>query len=333
MTSATRLTDSFDRTINYLRLSVTDRCDFRCMYCMSEDMTFLPRKAILSLEELGQIGTAFASLGVTKIRITGGEPLVRQGIVQLVAHLAREGLPDLSMTTNGARLAQFAPALADAGLHRVNISLDSLQPDRFRALTRTGNLQDVLSGIQAAKDAGLQRIKINCVVMKNHNADEVVALTQFALDHGIDIAFIEEMPLGTVTSHDRADEHFSSRDIRERLNRKWTLTPSTHSSGGPARYWQIRGYDSRIGFISPHSHNFCSTCNRVRVSAEGRLLLCLGNEHSVDLKNILRNTPVQQQQSALREAIIKSMALKPERHHFDLESQPDIVRFMNSTGG
>lgn len=333
MNSATKLTDTFGRSISYLRLSVTDRCDFRCIYCMAEDMTFLPRQQILSLEELGQIGAAFARLGVTKIRITGGEPLVRQGIVQLVEHLARQGLRDLSMTTNGARLAQFAPALAKAGLRRVNISLDSLRPDRFRDLTRTGKLTDVLSGIQAAKTAGFQGVKINCVVMRNRNADEIVPLTQFALDQGIDITFIEEMPIGAVTSHDRASEHFSSAAIREHLSRHWTMDPSTHNSGGPARYWQIRGYDSLIGFISPHSQNFCSTCNRVRVSVEGRLLLCLGNEDSVDLKSILRSTPPQQQQDALENAIIQAMAFKPERHHFDLDSQPDIVRFMNSTGG
>lgn len=333
MTSAAKLIDPYGRSITYLRLSVTDRCDFRCIYCMGEDMTFLPRQQILSLEELGQIGAAFATLGVTKIRITGGEPLVRQGIVQLVEQLSRNGLRDLSMTTNGARLARFAPALAGAGLHRINISLDSLQPDRFRALTRTGDLTDVLQGIQAAKDAGLQRIKLNCVVMRNRNADEITALTQFALDQGIDITFIEEMPLGTVTSHNRASEHFSSADIRQEIGRNWSLSPSTHNSGGPARYWQIRGYDTRVGFISPHSQNFCSTCNRVRVSAEGRLLLCLGNEHSVDLKHILRNTPSHQQQNALERAIIQAMTLKPEKHHFDLHGEPDIIRFMNSTGG
>lgn len=300
---------------------------------MGEDMRFLPRQQVLSLEELGQIGTAFVTLGVTKIRITGGEPLVRQGIVQLVERLSQQGLQDLSITTNGARLARFAPALAGAGLNRINISLDSLQPDRFRALTRTGNLTDVLNGIQAAKDAGLQRIKLNCVVMRNRNADEIVALTRFALDQGVDITFIEEMPLGAVTSHDRASEHFSSADIRQEIGRNWTLHPSTHDSGGPARYWQIRGYDTRVGFISPHSQNFCSTCNRVRVSVEGRLLLCLGNEHSVDLKHILRNTPSHQLQGALETAIIQAMALKPEQHHFDLHREPDIIRFMNSTGG
>lgn len=331
-TSTPTLADSFGRRIHYLRLSVTDRCDFRCIYCMAEDMTFVPRNRVLTLEELGVVGKAFAQLGVDRIRITGGEPLIRRDVLQLFRQLGQIGLKDLSLTTNGARLPEFAQGLVDAGVHRVNISLDSLKPQRFRQLTRTGELKNVLNGIDAAQNAGFQRIKLNAVVLKHHNWDEVEDLAEFALQRGLDISFIEEMPLGQVTSHQRELEFISSGALRERLEQRYQLMPLTESTGGPSRYWQVPGLKSRIGFISPHSENFCGDCNRVRVSAEGRLLLCLGNEHSVDLRDILR-----QQTSPHADHIVdhihKAMTIKPERHHFDLEQEPQILRFMNATGG
>lgn len=327
-----QLTDSFGRTVDYLRLSVTDRCDFRCIYCMAEDMTFLPRHAVLSLEELAQVATAFQHLGVRKIRLTGGEPLIRRNILSLFQTLGRLGLDDLSLTTNGAHLVELAKPLADAGVHRVNISLDSLQPERFRRLTRVGDLHKVLKGIDAACQAGFRRIKLNAVVLKQHNADEAGTLVRYALDQGLDISFIEEMPLGDITSHTRADEFISSAELRQRLSQDFTLQPAAVSTGGPSRYWQVPGYDSRIGFISPHSENFCASCNRVRVSAEGRLLLCLGNEHSVDLKPVLR-APGGVNTTELKDLLVNAMAIKPERHHFDLAQEPQIVRFMNATGG
>ncbi len=333
MTRMANLTDSFGRHVSYLRLSVTDRCDFRCVYCMAEDMTFLPRSQVLSLEELGVIARTFVALGVRKIRITGGEPLVRKDILTLCEQLGQLGLDDLGMTTNGSRLTTFARPLAEAGLHRVNISLDSLQPERFRRITRTGDLHSVLKGIAAAQTAGFRRVKLNCVVMKNRNADEIHDLVAFAVREGLDITFIEEMPLGVITSHNRAEEFLSSAAIRQRLQERWQLQPAGHASGGPARYWAITGSESLVGFISPHSHNFCDTCNRVRVSVEGKLLLCLGNDHSADLKAVLRAAPPGEQHAALQEAIIAAMTNKPARHHFELDQEPQIVRFMNATGG
>lgn len=327
------LTDSFDRRVSYLRLSVTDRCDFRCVYCMAEDMKFLPRQQVLSLEELAQVAASFRSLGVDRLRVTGGEPLVRRDVLQLFTALGKMQFEDLSLTTNGSRLEQFAQPLVEAGVHRVNISLDSLKPERFKQLTRTGNLRDVLKGIDAAQAAGFKRIKINSVILQHHNADEARDLTRFALDRGLDISFIEEMPLGNIDSHQRKDEFISSEALREQLSGQFTLEPSAVTSGGPSRYWTAAGYNSRIGFISPHSENFCSTCNRVRVTAEGRLLLCLGNEHSVDLRAILRNREPEAQLGALTHAIKAAMTKKPERHHFDLDEEPQIVRFMNATGG
>jgi GTP 3',8-cyclase len=334
MNAMPELIDNFGRTVNYLRLSVTDRCDFRCVYCMAEEMEFLPRDKVLTLEELAQVAAAHRALGVTKLRVTGGEPLVRRDVIQLFNALGKLQFEDLSLTTNGSRLQQFARPLVDAGVDRVNISLDSLRAPRFRQLTRTGNLQDVLSGIDAAQQAGFKRIKINAVIMQNVNADEVGDLTRFALERNFDISFIEEMPLGNITSHQRQLEFISSSNLRDLLQRELTLLPSAETSGGPSRYWRVPGYDrSRIGFISPHSENFCGSCNRVRVTAEGRLLLCLGNEHSVDLRAVLRTHTPENQLSALMETIRQAMTIKPERHYFDLHNEPQIVRFMNATGG
>jgi GTP 3',8-cyclase len=326
------LTDRFGRQVDYLRLSVTDRCDFRCVYCMAEDMTFVPRAEVLSLEELLRLAAVFVSLGVRRIRLTGGEPLVRRGIVELATGLAAlPGLDELTLTTNGARLSRFALPLRDAGVRRINISLDSLNPQRFHAITRTGALDDVLAGIRAACAAGFERVRLNSVIMRGRNEDEVIPLVRFAQEHGCDIAFIEEMPLGQIDEHDRAEAFVSSAELREAVAREYALVPSTESSAGPSRYWQVAGSSQRIGFISPHSHNFCHLCNRVRMTVEGRLLLCLGNEHSVDLRALLRDNPGDDM--PLRHAIQASMAIKPERHHFSHEPGEQLVRFMNATGG
>lgn len=323
------LIDSFGRHIHYLRMSVTDRCDFRCVYCMSENIQFLPREQILTLEEMLRLSQVFVSLGVRKLRLTGGEPLVRRNLMWLMERLGE--LPaELVMTTNGSQLSRFATDLAGAGVSRLNISLDTLQPERFRQLTRTDRLEQVLKGIDAACAAGFKRIKLNTVVLKGRNDDEVPALVEFARQWGLDISFIEEMPLGHISEHARAETFCSSEELRERLSERYELLPTAERTGGPSRYYRMPDSESRIGFISPHSHNFCGDCNRVRLTAEGRLLLCLGNEHSLDLRARLRAGA---DDDALREAIIGSMAIKPERHHFNLDEEPQILRFMNMTGG
>lgn len=325
------LVDDFGRRIRYIRLSVTDRCDFRCVYCMSEEMTFLPRDEVLSLEEIALLARAFVELGVEKIRLTGGEPLVRRDIGKLVDEIgALEGLKDFSMTTNGAGLAKHAAQLKAAGMSRLNISLDSLDPERFKALTRTGDLNKVIAGIRAAREEGF-RIKLNAVVLKGRNDHEVVSLVEFAREEGLDISFIEEMPLGQVSDHGRDETFCSSDDVQARIETRYPLIPTLEDSLGPARYFRMADSESRVGFISPHSHNFCSTCNRVRVTVEGRLLLCLGNEHSLDLREIMRRHPGEIE--PLKAAIIDAMHLKPERHHFTTDGDVQIVRFMNMTGG
>jgi cyclic pyranopterin phosphate synthase len=326
------LEDRFGRRVTYVRISITDRCDFRCLYCMSEEMEFLPRPQILTLEEIYQVTRAFVELGVDKIRITGGEPLVRKGAVGLMAQISQlPGLNELVLTTNGSHLLQEAANIKAAGVKRINVSLDSLKPERFRQLTRVGDLAVVLAGIDAALEQRFERIKLNAVVLRNRNHDEVCDLVNFAIGKGIDISFIEEMPLGRVDAHDRAEEYCSSDEIRQRLEVMFELVPSSDSTGGPSRYYQVAHSGTRVGFISPHSHNFCATCNRVRVTAEGRLLLCLGNEHSVDLKAVLRNESSDIEE--LKSAIVAAMAIKPERHHFDLQGEPIILRHMNATGG
>lgn len=327
------LIDNFGRQITYVRLSVTDRCDFRCVYCMAEKMTFLPRSEVLTLEELAQIGRAFVELGVQKIRLTGGEPLVRNDVVQLARELGSlDGLRELTLTTNGSRLRQFAQPLRDAGMRRINISLDSLRPERFRQITRTGNLDDVLDGIRAAQEADFDRIKLNAVILQGRNDDEILDLVEFARSEQLDLSFIEEMPLGLIDEHNRALSFCSSDAIRDRIETRYALTASDADSGGPARYFHLAGHDhTQIGFISPHSHNFCHLCNRVRVTVEGRLLLCLGNEHSVDLRAVLRSHP--NDIDTLKHAIVAALPIKPERHHFDLNDTPQILRFMNATGG
>ncbi|MDO8329039.1 MAG: GTP 3',8-cyclase MoaA [Fluviicoccus sp.] len=328
----TRLVDGFGREITYVRLSVTDRCDFRCVYCMSEDMQFLPRQQVLSLEEIYRVGKAFVDMGVTKLRLTGGEPLIRPNILLLVEKLAAlPGLRELTLTTNGSQLARLAQPLRNAGLNRINISLDSLKADKFRAITRTGNLDEVLAGIDAANAAGFQRTKLNAVILRGRNDDEILPLVDYARQRLLDLSFIEEMPLGNISEHDRANTYISSEEIRQRIAQRYPLLPATDQTGGPSRYWRMGDSGSRLGFISPHSHNFCGSCNRVRVTVEGRLLLCLGNEHSVDLKQVLRANP--DDDVAVRDAIVAALPLKPERHYFNLEEEPQIVRFMNMTGG
>jgi len=344
------LVDKFGRQVDYVRLSVTDRCDFRCVYCMTEQMTFLPRKQVLSLEEIYEVGKAFTELGVTRLRLTGGEPLVRNNVMALVQALGRlPNLQELLLTTNGAQLEKLAGPLREAGVNRINISIDSLDPERFRRITRVGDLNRVLTGITEAQRHGFDRIRLNAVIMKGYNDDEVMALTDFAVERGIDIAFIEEMPLGQVSDHDREDTVCSNDWVREQIEQHYTLSNTDSRTAGPSKYVTIPGSSSRIGFISPMSHNFCADCNRVRVTVEGRLLLCLGNEHSMDLRAILRanRDPATANDElsdlarleqlpasdALKQAIIAAMDLKPERHHFYEQDYAQPVRLMNMTGG
>ncbi|NYT72725.1 GTP 3',8-cyclase MoaA [Halomonas sp. QX-2] len=326
------LVDGFGRTVRYLRISVTDRCDFRCVYCMAEEMTFLPRAQLLTLEEIATLSQAFVELGVEKIRLTGGEPLVRQGVLTLVKKLGElEGLRELAMTTNGSGLVKHADALRQGGLDRLNISLDSLKPERFKALTRTGDLSQVVAGIRAARRAGFQSIKLNAVLLKGRNDDEILDLVNFARDEEVDISFIEEMPLGAISEHNRSETFLSSDTVRNLIEEQHPLLPTTETTLGPSRYYRMADSDSRIGFISPHSDNFCGACNRVRVTAEGRLLLCLGNEHSVDLRAVMRRNPGDSQR--LKSSIVSAMKKKPERHHFTTDGEVQTVRFMNATGG
>ena len=328
------LIDRFNRRVDYVRLSVTDRCDFRCVYCMSENMTFTPKQHILTLEEIQEVARAFVELGVSKIRLTGGEPLIRNNILALIAPLGQlPGLDQLAITTNGSQLHRMALDLRELGVDRINISLDSLQPRRFRQLTRHGNLNQVIAGIDAAIAAGFDQIRLNAVILKGRNEGEVLDLVNFAYQRGIDIAFIEEMPLGLIDEHDRALSFCSSQELHDIISMQHTLEPLGDPKGaaGPARYFSTAGGATRVGFISPHSNNFCHLCNRVRVTAEGQLLLCLGNEHSVDLRGVIRSKNYSL--DTLKRTIIEAISIKPENHHFDLDEAPDIVRFMNTTGG
>ncbi|GLP97538.1 GTP 3',8-cyclase MoaA [Paraferrimonas sedimenticola] len=331
MQAQNALIDKFGRKVEYLRMSVTDRCDFRCVYCMSEDPEFLRREQVLTLEEMACIGRAFSELGVSKIRLTGGEPLVRTDCSELVRQLgALPGITDLAMTTNGSRLSKLAPALKEAGLKRLNISLDTLDPERFTALTRTGKLERVLKSIDTAREQGFERIKINAVILKGQNDHEVVDLVNFCRERELDISFIEEMPLGHAAG--RSEERFCSSDeVRALIEEHYPLTASVAKTAGPSRYYQMTDSPIRIGFISPHSHNFCHECNRVRLTVEGRLLLCLGNENSVDLKSVLRANPgdIEHLKQVIREAIMR----KPEQHIFSHNADVQILRFMSHTGG
>ena len=328
----TPLIDSFGRHIDYVRLSVTDRCDFRCTYCMAEEMTFLPRREVLSLEEIGRVAKIFVKLGVSKLRITGGEPLIRRGIHTLLEDIgAIPGLKELAITTNASQLKHSAQTLRKAGVNSLNISLDTLDPAKFRAITRVGDLDTVLAGIDAALDEGFERIRLNAVILRGQNDDDVIPLTEYAIAKGINIAFIEEMPLGQVNAAGKPLEFVASSEIQTALDQYFTLkAEEAPAHAGPARYWFVSGTKTRVGLISPHTNNFCSSCNRLRVTAEGRLLLCLGNEHSISLRDHLRAGDSDDELAA---RIHNALTMKPERHVFDQPNEPQILRFMNASGG
>lgn len=330
--ASTSLIDRFGRKVDYLRLSITDRCDFRCVYCMGEDVTFLPREELLTLEECARLVRVFVDMGVEKVRITGGEPLVRKNAMWLFNEIGHmPGVRELVTTTNASQLEHHADGLRAAGVSRINISLDSLDPERFRKITRTGDLTKVLRGLQAAKDAGFDNIKLNTVLMRGINEDETEALVEFAIEHGVDISFIEEMPLGGV-AHERFSTAVNNEVTLNRLQQRYNLVSSAEKTGGPARYWRIPDSQTKIGFISPHSHNFCESCNRVRLTCTGELFLCLGQEDKIDLMPVLRAHPGND--APLREAIQHGMAIKPKGHDFDLQrSTPAVIRFMSATGG
>ena len=338
MTSPQPLVDQFQRRISYLRLSVTDRCDLRCAYCMPERQTFLPRKEVLSLEELHQLALGFIARGVSKIRLTGGEPLVRRDMIELVRALGRQigpkgegGLEELTLTTNGTRLAEFADDLAAAGVRRVNVSLDTLDRAKFAALTRRDSLPQVLEGLAAARAAGLQ-VKINTVALKGANEDELPELIAWAHGQGFDLTLIEVMPLGEVEA-DRFDQYLPLDAVRADLEARFTLTPSPHRSGGPARYFEVAETGGRLGLITPLTNNFCEGCNRIRVTATGQLYACLGGTEQVDLRAALRSDDPEGQMTT---ALDTAMRIKPERHHFAIRgagAEPALARHMSLTGG
>lgn len=326
------LIDSFGRTLDYVRLSVTDRCNFRCLYCVAEQVKFLPRAQLLTLEELARLGRCFSQLGVAHLRVTGGEPLLRRRVLWLFEQLgALPGLEDLTLTTNGSQLRRFAAGLRAAGVHRVNVSLDSLRADRFARLTRGGCLRATLDGVDAALAAGFRRVKLNTVAMAGINADETVDLVRFALARGLDISFIEEMPFAGATREDGIAGVYSSAAIRRDLARVFELHPTGERTAGPARYDRVVGTATRIGFISPRSHAFCADCNRLRVTPEGRLLLCLGQTDSLDLRRLLRAHP--DDDEPIREALLRAVRLKPRGHGFDRAIPVVPGRPMHATGG
>ncbi|TVP85121.1 MAG: GTP 3',8-cyclase MoaA [Thioalkalivibrio sp.] len=327
-----RLIDPFGRQVTYVRMSVTDRCDFRCVYCMSERMTFIPRAQLLTLEEMATLGQAFTELGVRKLRITGGEPLVRRNVLSLFQQLGPlPGLEELTLTTNGSQLERLAGPLRDAGVRRINISLDSLDPRRFRRITRIGDLNKVLRGIEAALTAGFDRIKLNTVAIRDRGDEEVLGLLDFVLARGMDITFIEQMPTGTDADAPSPQSFLPSDEILELLRTRYAVVATDETTGGPARYYRIPGQASRVGFISPRSHSFCEGCNRVRVTTEGQLLLCLGQDHAVDLKQVLRAYPGDL--NRLKQTIVQAMKIKPKGHDFNQARQGVAFRHMSSTGG
>ena len=333
--SAAPLIDPFGRQISYLRVSVTDRCDFRCVYCMSENMHFLPKKEVLSLEELDRLCSAFVDLGVERLRLTGGEPLVRKGIMTLITSLSRHldsgRLKELTLTTNGSQLRSMASDLATAGVRRINLSLDSLREDRFREITRWGRFQQVMDGIDAALAAGLQ-LKLNVVALKDVNEDEYDDMIRFCHERGMDLTFIETMPLGEIDG-DRLDMYLPLSQVKADLAQRWTLEPSAHKTGGPASYMTVKETGGRIGFITPLTHNFCESCNRVRVTCTGMLYLCLGQEDAADLRAPLRRSESNEPLIAsIRDAITR----KPQGHDFVIDrehNRPSIGRHMSVTGG
>ena len=326
--------DPFGRPITYLRVSVTDRCDFRCVYCMAEDMTFLPKAEILSLEELDRLCSAFIRLGTTKIRITGGEPLVRRDVMQLFASLGARlgnGLEELTVTTNGSQLSRHAENLVKAGVRRINVSLDTLNPEKFTALTRWGKIEKTLDGIFAAKAAGLA-IKINAVALKGTNEDEYDTLLAWCGEHGFDLCLIETMPMGDIDG-DRTDQYLPLSMVRARLRKTWTLQDTDYKTGGPARYYTVAETGRRIGFITPMTHNFCESCNRVRLTCTGTLYMCLGQDDSADFRRVLRAGATDDELDA---AIVAAIARKPKGHDFIIDrthARPAVARHMSVTGG
>ncbi|MDD2860948.1 MAG: GTP 3',8-cyclase MoaA [Acidiphilium sp.] len=326
--------DPFGRSITYLRISVTDRCDFRCVYCMAEDMSFLPKRDLLSLEELERLAGAFIRLGVRKLRLTGGEPLVRRGVMALVNRLGLQighGLDELTLTTNGSQLARYADELAAAGVRRLNVSIDTLDEAKFASITRWGRLPQVIEGVMAAKQAGL-RIKINAVALKGVNEHEFDTMLAWCGEHGFDLCLIETMPLGEIEG-DRMDQYLPLSVVRQRLAANWTLTPSTYATGGPARYFDIAETGTRLGLITPLTHNFCESCNRVRLTCTGTLYMCLGQDDAADLRGVMRASDDDQ---ILEDAIRAAIARKPKGHDFVIDrtrSGPAVARHMSVTGG
>ena len=331
------LIDPFHRAIDYLRVSVTDRCDFRCVYCMSENMTFLPKKELLTLEELDRMTSAFIDLGVRKLRITGGEPLVRRGIMSffqsMTRHLDSGDLRELTLTTNGSQLEKYADDLYAAGVRRVNVSLDTADEEKFAAITRWGRLPQVLRGIDAAQRAGL-RVKINAVALKGFNEDELLSLTEWCDSRDMDLTWIEVMPMGDIGNEDRLGQYWPLKDLRARLAEHYTVTDIPERTGGPARYVRLEETGQKIGFITPLTHNFCESCNRVRLTCTGELYMCLGQEDMADLRPALRNNP--QDIAPLQQAIRAAIARKPKGHDFDYSRQSvdgRMPRHMSHTGG
>ena len=329
------IVDPFGRTIDYLRVSVTDRCDFRCVYCMAEHQQFLPKAEILTIEELDRLCSAFVDLGTRKLRLTGGEPLMRRGFMDLVEGLARHlksgDLQELTLTTNGSQLTRFAEPLARNGVKRLNVSLDSLDPDKFRQITRGGDLNQVLAGIAAAQAAGI-KVKINTVALLHDNADELPSMIQWAHGHGLDLTLIETMPLGEI-EEDRTEQYLSLKTVRQTLESFWTLTELSDRTAGPARYLRVEETGGKLGFITPLSHTFCESCNRVRVTCTGTLYMCLGQDDQADLRAPMRDDPTD---ASLTAAIREAIGRKPKGHDFHIERRgeaPAVRRPMSTTGG
>ena len=334
MTQSTMI-DPFGRAIDYLRVSVTDRCDFRCVYCMAEDMTFLPKRDLLSLEELDRLCTVFIEKGVRRLRLTGGEPLVRKNIMHLVRQLSRHlktgALDELTLTSNGSQLERFAGELADCGVKRINVSIDTLDPDKFHAITRWGRLEKVMRGIEAAEDAGL-KIKLNTVALKGFNEDEIPAMLRWAHGRGMDMTVIETMPMGEIDG-DRTDQYLPLSLLRAQLERQFTLKDIPFKTGGPARYVEVAETGGKLGFITPMTHNFCESCNRVRITCTGMLYMCLGQDDSADLRAALRAS---EGNDLLATAIDNAIARKPKGHDFVIDrrtNRPSVSRHMSVTGG
>ncbi|WP_430763988.1 GTP 3',8-cyclase MoaA [Rhizobium sp. BR 315] len=327
--------DPFGRAVTYLRVSVTDRCDFRCTYCMAEHMTFLPKKDLLTLEELNRLCSAFITKGVRKIRLTGGEPLVRKNIMFLVRELGKQvqdgALDELTLTTNGSQLARYADELYDCGVRRINVSLDTLDPDKFRTITRWGDFTKVMEGIDAAQKAGL-KIKLNAVALKDFNETEIPDLMRFAHGRGMDLTVIETMPMGEI-EEDRTDQYLPLSQLRADLERQFTLTDTAYQTGGPARYVEVAETGGRLGFITPMTHNFCESCNRVRLTCTGTLYMCLGQNDAADLRTALRAT---EDDALLHAAIDEAITRKPKGHDFIIDrthNRPAVARHMSVTGG